>query len=159
MIIIIISKIVESVQEENFRQFLFQLEFFKQLCCAWNSYYELLNKNIYYNWLYYYYITIFIIITWMSQKFCHILVSVTFWCIHHFVTYWHSTELSIKRCTCVNKQNRCPWCNGYCRRIWTRWHEFKYWTRLIAFHIALIPLRKEWIQLFSLQLWVNSRAD
>ena len=30
---------------------------------------------------------------------------------------------------------------------------------LIAFHIALIPLGKAWIQLFSLQLWVNSRAD
>ena len=29
---------------------------------------------------------------------------------------------------------------------------------LIAFHIALIPLGKVWIQLFSLQLWVNSRA-
>ena len=29
----------------------------------------------------------------------------------------------------------------------------------IPFHIALIPLGKVWIQLFSLQLWVNSRAD
>ena len=54
---------------------------------------------------------------------------------------------------------RCPWCNGYCRRKWTRRHEFKSWTRQIAFHIALIPLGKVWIQLFSLQLWVNSRAD
>ena len=54
---------------------------------------------------------------------------------------------------------RCAWCNGYRRRKWTRWHEFKSWTRLIAFHIALIPLGKVWIQLFSLQLWVNSRAD
>ena len=26
-------------------------------------------------------------------------------------------------------------------------------------HIALIPLGKVWIQLVSLQLWVNSRAD
>ena len=40
-----------------------------------------------------------------------------------------------------------------------RRHEFKSWTRLIAFHIALIPLGKGWIQLFSLQLWVNSRTD
>ena len=54
---------------------------------------------------------------------------------------------------------RCPWCNGYRCRIWTRRHEFKSWTRLIAFHIALIPLGKVWIQLFSLQLWVNSRTD
>ena len=38
-------------------------------------------------------------------------------------------------------------------------HEFKSETRLIAFHIALIPLGKVWIQLFSLQLWVNSRID
>ena len=42
---------------------------------------------------------------------------------------------------------------------WTRRYEFKSWTRLIAFHIALTPLGKVWIQLFSLQLWVNSRAD
>ena len=34
------------------------------------------------------------------------------------------------------------WCNGYRRRKWTRPHEFKSWTRLIAFHIALIPLGK-----------------
>ena len=53
----------------------------------------------------------------------------------------------------------CPWCNGYRRRIWTRQHEFKSWTWLIAFHIALIPLGKVWIQIFSLQLWINSRAD
>ena len=32
-------------------------------------------------------------------------------------------------------------------------------TRLIAFHIALIPLGKVLIQLFSLQLWVNSMTD
>ena len=54
---------------------------------------------------------------------------------------------------------RCPWYNCYRRRKWTRRHEFKSWTRLIAFHIALIPLGKVWIQLFSLQLWVNSRTD
>ena len=34
---------------------------------------------------------------------------------------------------------KCPWCNGYRRRKWIRRHEFKPWTRLIAFHIALIP--------------------
>ena len=36
----------------------------------------------------------------------------------------------------------CPWCNGYRRRKWIRRHKFKSWTRLIAFHIALIPLGK-----------------
>ena len=54
---------------------------------------------------------------------------------------------------------RCLWCNGYRHSKWTRWHEFNSWIRLIAFHIALIPLGKVWIQLFSLQLWVNSRTD
>ena len=53
----------------------------------------------------------------------------------------------------------CLWCSRYRREKWTRRHEFKSWTRLIAFHIALIPLGKVWIQLFSLQLWVNSRTD
>ena len=56
-------------------------------------------------------------------------------------------------------KRRCPWCNGYRCSKWTRRHEFKSWTRLIAFHIALIPLGKVWIQLFSLQLWENSRTD
>ena len=54
---------------------------------------------------------------------------------------------------------RCPLCNGYRRRKWTRRHEFKSWTKKRAFHIALIPLGKVWIQLFSFQLWLNSRAD
>ena len=50
-------------------------------------------------------------------------------------------------------------CSRYRRRKWTRRHEFKSYTRLIAFHIALIPLGKVLIQLFSLQLCVNSRTD
>ena len=57
------------------------------------------------------------------------------------------------------KEWRRPWCNGYRRRKWTRPHEFKSWTWLIAFHIALIPLGKVWIQLFSIQQRVNSRTD
>ena len=55
--------------------------------------------------------------------------------------------------------SRCPWCNGYRRGKWTRRLEFKSWTRMIAFYIELILLGKVWIQLFSLQLWVNSRTD
>ena len=47
---------------------------------------------------------------------------------------------------------RCPRCNVYRRRKWTRNHEVKSWTRLIAFHKALIPLGKVWIQFFSLEL-------
>ena len=38
-------------------------------------------------------------------------------------------------------------------------HEFKSRKRLIWFHIALIPLGKEWMLLFSLWLCVNSRID
>ena len=56
-------------------------------------------------------------------------------------------------------ERRCPWCNVYRRRKWTRRHEFKSWIKLIAFHIALIPLGKVRIKLFSLQLWVNNRVD
>ena len=59
-------------------------------------------------------------------------------------------------------QNRCTkllFCNGYFQRKWTRWPEFKFWTRLIGFHIALIYLGNVWIQLFSLQLCVNSWPD
>ena len=59
----------------------------------------------------------------------------------------------------ISYKYRCLLCNGYRRRKWTRRHEFKSWTRLFALHIPLMPLVKVWIQLFSLQLWVNSRAD
>ena len=52
----------------------------------------------------------------------------------------------------ISTVGRCPWCNSYRRRKWTRRYEFKSWTRLIEYHIALIPLGKVWIQLFSLQL-------
>ena len=51
------------------------------------------------------------------------------------------------------------WCNDYRCRKWTQLPEFKLWTRLFAFHIALIRLVKVLIQLFSLQIWVNCRAD
>ena len=73
---------------------------------------------------------------------CHLLVSIVFSSLEVPVVFW-----------------RYLWCNCYRRRKWTRRHEFKSWTKLIAFHIALIPLRKKWIQLFSPQLWVNSRTD
>ena len=79
---------------------------------------------------------------------------------NEILIYWILSHTGISE----NKQAdkvawRCPWCNGYRRRKWTRRHEFKSWTRLIAFHIALIPLGKVWIQLFSLQLGVNRRTD
>ena len=76
------------------------------------------------------------------------------------------SEVSYNLAICSSTQEyhftsswRCLWCNGYRHRNWTRRHEFKSWTILIAFHISLIPLGKVWIQLFSLRLWVNSKAD
>ena len=47
---------------------------------------------------------------------------------------------------------------GYHCRKWTWWPEFKSWTRLFAFHIALISSGKVWIQLFSHQLCRNNRG-
>ena len=77
-----------------------------------------------------------------------------------FSKYWVSIPLSVSGMYGSEEIIKCwPWCNGYRRRKWTRRHEFKSWTRLIAFHIALIPLGKVWIQLFSLQAWVNSWTD
>ena len=69
----------------------------------------------------------------------------------YFCTQWNGFMYCY-----ISHRGRCTWCNGYRRRKWTRWHEFKSWTWLIAFNIALIPLRKVWIQLFSLLQWVNS---
>ena len=37
---------------------------------------------------------------------------------------------------------RCPWCNGYRRRKWTRRHEFKSWMRLIVFSHSTNTLGK-----------------
>ena len=47
----------------------------------------------------------------------------------------------------------------YHRRIWTWQSKFKSWTRLFAFCLALMPLRKAWTHLFSANLLVNSRLD
>ena len=68
-------------------------------------------------------------------------------------------RIQIVSLTCDYKRYFLGGARGYRRKKWTRRHEFKSWTRLIAFHIVLITLGKVWIQLFSLQLWVNSRAD
>ena len=48
---------------------------------------------------------------------------------------------------------RCPRLllfHSFTCRKWTRWSEFKTWTRLFSFHLPLMPLGKVWIQLFSL---------
>ena len=51
---------------------------------------------------------------------------------------------------------RCQCCNGYRLKKSTRCYEFKSWSRQIAFHIPLISFGKVWIQLSTIQLWVNS---
>ena len=86
--------------------------------------------------------------------------------IDHFIVITPSSTMNGRGSTCLSQiygsnrtVRRYQWCNSYRRRKGTRRHEFKSWTRLIAFHIALIPLGKVWIQLFTLQLWVNSRKD
>ena len=71
----------------------------------------------------------------------------------------HRYAMNVWKSIIYNEFRRFPWCNGYRRRKRTRRYEFKSGRRLIAFHTALIPLRNVWIQLFSVQLWVNSRAD
>ena len=86
------------------------------------------------------------------------------WCILLKVELWplclkNQLQNSKTNKNYLNVKVQCPWCNGYRHRKWIQRHEFKSWTRVFAFHIALIPLGKVWIQLFSLQLWVNSRTD
>ena len=64
----------------------------------------------------------------------------------HWRSNWHFHMSSGSVCCAQCLLNflfrviQCPWCTGYRRRKWTRRFEFKSWTRLIAFHIALIPL-------------------
>ena len=49
--------------------------------------------------------------------------------------------------------------NQYCVRKWNRLPEFKSWTKFFIFCIVLIPFGNVWLNLFSLQLQVNRRAD
>ena len=52
---------------------------------------------------------------------------------------------------------RCILHNGYHHMKWNWWTEFKSWTKLIAFHFALILLGKAWIHQFYSQLWRKRR--
>ena len=40
------------------------------------------------------------------------------------------------------------WRIGYCQKKWTQKHEFKFWTKLFMFDIALISMGEAWINLF-----------
>ena len=97
----------------------------------------------------------------MFSSFVNIFLTTTCFSVYltqSFINFSWFTLLTLTK-DLITAFGRCPWCNGYRRRKSTWRHELKSWPRLIAFHIALIPLGKVWIQLFSLQLWVNSRAD
>ena len=80
-----------------------------------------------------------------------------------FKNYSHSIEPRAKKNHQMNNNTKNinikvqGGARGYRRRKWTQRHEFKSWTRLIAFHMALILLGKVWIQLFSLQLVGQTR--
>ena len=45
---------------------------------------------------------------------------------------------------------RCPWCNGYRRRKWTRRHEFKFWTRILKSYLRLKWSIKETLIFFKI---------
>ena len=49
------------------------------------------------------------------------------------INKWLAKEwTAIDRLSVIWKSNRCPWCNGYRRRNWTRRHEFKSWIDCIS---------------------------
>ena len=100
---------------------------------------------------------------WFLINFSKTLHKMCPWCNILIFLYVYSillnTGVVFSEITYLQHLYICPWCKGYRRSKWTQRHEFKSWTGLIAFPIALIPLGKVWIQLFFLQLWVNSRVD
>ena len=82
----------------------------------------------------------------LSLSLTHLSLSIY---IYIYMHRWVSVYVFVRKCS---------WCNGYCNRKWTQWHKFKSWTVFLTFHIALIPLKTVWSQLFSFQLWVRGRA-
>ena len=50
-------------------------------------------------------------------------------------------------------------CHSYRRHKGIQQPELKSWAILFEFYITPIPLGKIWIELFSLQMWVNSRVN
>ena len=93
-----------------------------------------------------------IVLIWWSSRLKTYLLNMS----SHFFRWRSETLLFF---LLIRVFQRCPWYNGYRRRKWIWRLVFKSCTRTIAFHTALIPLGKVWIQLFSLQLRVNCRTD
>ena len=50
-------------------------------------------------------------------------------------------------------------CNSGRHKAWTQRYEFKSWTRLFAFNIALIYLGKDVYLTIVSPVWENSNAD
>ena len=75
-------------------------------------------------------------------------ISADWFCTRNFLTAYsvHLPPRVDLLLLCTTYLWRCLWCSRYRRRKWARRYEFKSLTRLIAFHIALIPLGKVWIQ-------------
>ena len=82
--------------------------------------------------------------------------------IYILISYYYLTILMHIKGIFLNtrfSEGALRWHNGYHYRKWKWQRKFKAWTGLFAFDIALSPLGKEYIQLFSPQLSVNSRVD
>ena len=56
--------------------------------------------------------------------------------------YFYILQISSTGTSSSSALWRCPWCSRYRRRKYTRWHEFKSWTRLIAFSHSTNTLGK-----------------
>ena len=59
---------------------------------------------------------------------------------------FHLLNCLITNCVPRSTFSRFCWSSNNKLCTQKHWYEFKSWTRLIAFHIALIPLGKVWIQ-------------
>ena len=98
------------------------------------------------------------VINSISRYFQRILIIyLTCWCYLHFCviqTITDQTHTFLHTHTHTHTH-----CNGYCHRKRTQRLKYKFWARMVAFHIVLIHLEKVWIQLYSLLLWVNNWAN
>ena len=76
----------------------------------------------------------------------------------HYPSLFLSLSLSLSLYIYIYIRRR-SWLNVSRRRKWIQRPQFRALTKPFAFQIALILLGKVWIELFSLQWRVNSRAD
>ena len=61
-----------------------------------------------------------------QKKLCEEKIQFFFYVRRVYVAYFHYNGTLANLRELFNMSLwRCPWCNGYCRRKWTRRHEFK----------------------------------